>query len=126
VAEVFTGRPGIYVKLEETIRGFAEILDGKHDDLPEDAFYMVGTIDQAVAKGQELEGTAKSPEEKPAAEKTDKPVAEKTAKPAVEKSAALPVHKIAAKPAPKKAAVPAKKAAPASGRAKKAKPDKGS
>ena len=56
VAEVFTGRPGNYVKLEETIRGFAEILDGQHDDLPEDAFYMVGTIDQAVAKGRELSG----------------------------------------------------------------------
>ena len=56
VAEVFTGRPGIYVKLEETIRGFGEILDGQHDDLPEDAFYMVGTIDQAVAKGRELGG----------------------------------------------------------------------
>src|SRR6202158_2957730 len=48
VAEVFTGREGKYVPLEETIRGFAEILDGKHDDLPEDAFYMVGTIDEAV------------------------------------------------------------------------------
>ncbi len=54
VAEVFTGRPGKYVKLEETIRGFAEILDGKHDDLPEDAFYMVGSIDEAVAKAKEL------------------------------------------------------------------------
>jgi F-type H+-transporting ATPase subunit beta len=61
VAEVFTGRPGIYVKLEETIRGFAEILDGQHDDLPEDAFYMVGTIDQAVAKGREL-GAESEPE----------------------------------------------------------------
>ena len=77
VAEAFTGRPGIYVKLEETIRGFAEILDGKHDDLPEDAFYMVGTIDQAVAKGRELggEGTGAAaapaeaaPEAKPAAD----------------------------------------------------------
>jgi F-type H+-transporting ATPase subunit beta len=54
VAEVFTGRPGKYVPLAETIRGFAEILDGKHDDLPEDAFYMVGTIDEAVEKAKEL------------------------------------------------------------------------
>ncbi|MGD0834492.1 MAG: F0F1 ATP synthase subunit beta [Candidatus Dormibacteria bacterium] len=54
VAEVFTGRPGIYVKLEDTIRGFADILDGKYDDLPEDAFYMVGTIEEAVAKAKTL------------------------------------------------------------------------
>src|SRR5438094_186146 len=54
VAEVFTNRPGKYVPLKETIRGFGEILDGKHDDLPEQAFYMVGTIDEAVeaAKGE--------------------------------------------------------------------------
>src|SRR6266852_4903225 len=53
VAEVFTNRPGKYVPLKETIRGFAEILDGKHDDLPEQAFYMAGTIDEVVegAKG---------------------------------------------------------------------------
>ncbi len=51
VAEVFTGREGKYVPLAETIRGFAEILDGKHDELPEDAFYMCGTIDEAVARG---------------------------------------------------------------------------
>jgi F-type H+-transporting ATPase subunit beta len=56
VAEVFTGQPGKYVKLEETIRGFTEILDGKHDDLPEQAFYMVGTIDDAVAKAREQGG----------------------------------------------------------------------
>ncbi len=56
VAEVFTGTPGEYVKLEDTIRGFQEILDGKHDDLPEQAFYMVGPIDQAVARGRELGG----------------------------------------------------------------------
>jgi F-type H+-transporting ATPase subunit beta len=48
VAEVFTNRPGKYVPLKDTIRGFSEILDGKHDDLPEQAFYMVGTIDEAV------------------------------------------------------------------------------
>jgi F-type H+-transporting ATPase subunit beta len=46
VAEVFTGTPGQYVSIEETIRGFKEILDGKHDDVPEGNFYMKGTIDQ--------------------------------------------------------------------------------
>mgnify|MGYP003587676712 FL=1 len=54
VAEVFTGSPGKYVPLKETLRGFKEILEGKHDDLPEAAFYMVGTIDEAVAKGKEM------------------------------------------------------------------------
>ena len=50
VAEQFTGTPGRYVPVGETVRGFAEILEGKHDDLPENAFYMVGTIDEAVEK----------------------------------------------------------------------------
>lgn len=50
VAEVFTGLPGRYVPREETVRGFKEILEGKHDDLPESAFYMVGSIDEAVEK----------------------------------------------------------------------------
>jgi F-type H+-transporting ATPase subunit beta len=54
VAEVFTGFPGIYVKLEDTIRSFRELLDGKHDDLPEDAFYMVGTIEDARAKAEKM------------------------------------------------------------------------
>jgi len=54
VAEAFTGTPGKFVVLEETIRGFAEILDGKHDALPEQAFYMVGSIDEAATKGEEL------------------------------------------------------------------------
>ncbi len=54
VAEVFTGTPGAYVKLEENVRGFKEILEGKHDDLPEQAFYMVGTIEDAVAKAERL------------------------------------------------------------------------
>jgi F-type H+-transporting ATPase subunit beta len=48
VAEAFTGRDGVYVPVEETVRGFREILDGKHDDLSEGAFYMKGTIDQVV------------------------------------------------------------------------------
>lgn len=50
VAETFTGMKGKYVKVEDTVRGFGEILDGKHDDLPEQAFYMVGTIEEAVEK----------------------------------------------------------------------------
>ncbi|WP_022976117.1 F0F1 ATP synthase subunit beta [Nevskia ramosa] len=54
VAEVFTGSPGKYVSLKETIRGFREIVDGKHDALPEQAFYMVGTIDEAVEKSKKL------------------------------------------------------------------------
>ncbi|MGI6319319.1 MAG: F0F1 ATP synthase subunit beta [Firmicutes bacterium] len=54
VAEAFTGRPGAYVPLKETIRGFKEILAGQHDDLPEEAFYMVSNIDEAIQKGQEL------------------------------------------------------------------------
>jgi F-type H+-transporting ATPase subunit beta len=48
VAEVFTGRPGRQVPLEETIRGFKEILEGKHDDVPEANFYMKGTIDEVL------------------------------------------------------------------------------
>lgn len=56
VAEIFTGTPGVYVALKDSIRGFQEILDGKHDDLPEDAFYMVGNIEEAVAKAQRLAG----------------------------------------------------------------------
>ena len=54
VAEQFTGNPGSFVPLKETIRGFKEILDGKHDNLPEDAFRMVGTIDDAVKKGEAI------------------------------------------------------------------------
>jgi F-type H+-transporting ATPase subunit beta len=55
VAEQFTGRQGRYVPLRETVRGFREILDGKHDDLPEQAFYMIGTIEEAVERAKELE-----------------------------------------------------------------------
>jgi F-type H+/Na+-transporting ATPase subunit beta len=57
VAEQFTGREGVYVPVEESVRGFREILDGKHDDLPEGAFYMKGTIDQVVedARGAKAE-----------------------------------------------------------------------
>ncbi len=54
VAEQFTGTPGVYVRLEDTVRGFREILDGKHDSLPEQAFYMVGDIESAVEKAKIL------------------------------------------------------------------------
>ena len=54
VAETFTGQPGRYVPLRDTVRGFKEIVEGKHDDLPEQAFYMVGGIDEAVQKAERL------------------------------------------------------------------------
>ena len=54
VAEIFTGSPGKYVSLEDTIKGFGGILDGKYDDLPEMAFYMVGGIEEVVAKADKL------------------------------------------------------------------------
>jgi F-type H+-transporting ATPase subunit beta len=56
VAEQFTGIPGTYVPLRDTIRSFREVLDGKHDNLPEQAFYMVGNIEDAMAKAEELRG----------------------------------------------------------------------
>lgn len=52
VAEIFTGSPGKYVKIEDTVRGFKEIIEGKHDKLPEQAFYMVGTIEEAIENGK--------------------------------------------------------------------------
>ncbi len=54
VAEVFTGVSGKYVSVKDTVRGFREIIEGEHDDLPEEAFYMVGTIEEAVEKGRQL------------------------------------------------------------------------
>ena len=54
VAEAFTGRPGVYVKVADNVAAFKDILDGKYDDLPEQAFYMVGSIHDAVAKAKEL------------------------------------------------------------------------
>ena len=54
VAQQFTGNPGKYVKLPDTIRGFKEIVEGKHDDLPEQAFYMVGGIEEAIEKAKKL------------------------------------------------------------------------
>ncbi len=56
VAEQFTGTPGRYVPVKETVRGYKEILEGKHDDLPEAAFYLVGTIDEAVEKAKQIRG----------------------------------------------------------------------
>src|SRR6187401_639452 len=58
VAEVFTGSPGVFVKLEDTIKAFKGIVAGEYDHLPEAAFYMVGTIDEAIAKGKKLAGEA--------------------------------------------------------------------
>ncbi len=81
VAEQFTGTPGEYVRLEDTIKGFREILEGKHDDLPEQAFYMVGTIEQAAQKGrggagQEEEQAAEpEPETEPQPEPEPEPAA---------------------------------------------------
>lgn len=56
VAEIFTGFKGAYVPIEETLKGFKEILDGEHDDLPEGAFLLVGTIDEAVEKARKMRG----------------------------------------------------------------------
>jgi F-type H+-transporting ATPase subunit beta len=69
VAEQFTGQEGVYVELEDTIKGFKEIINGKHDDLPEEAFYMVGTIDEAVDKAEKLR--AESQERKDKKEKSE-------------------------------------------------------
>ena len=58
VAEKFTGVPGIYVPLRETIKGFKAIVEGEVDSIPEAAFYNVGTIDDAIAKAKQLESEA--------------------------------------------------------------------
>ncbi|WP_025025755.1 F0F1 ATP synthase subunit beta [Caldalkalibacillus mannanilyticus] len=55
VAEQFTGQPGVYVPLKETIRSFKEVLEGKHDELPEDAFYLVGSIDDVIEKAKKMQ-----------------------------------------------------------------------
>jgi F-type H+-transporting ATPase subunit beta len=84
VAEAFTGSPGQYVRLGDTIKGFREIIEGKHDDLPEQAFYMVGTIEEAVERAKTLAGEEE--EEAPAAkaEEAEEPEAseEREAEPA--------------------------------------------
>jgi F-type H+-transporting ATPase subunit beta len=73
VAEQFTGTPGVYVKIEDSIRGFSEILEGKHDDLPERAFFMKGTIEQVVEdfKGEEGPGERSRQAESSSAESPD-------------------------------------------------------
>jgi F-type H+-transporting ATPase subunit beta len=58
VAEVFTGSPGVYVTLEETIKGFQGLLAGEYDDLPEAAFYMVGSIEEVLAKADKMKEKA--------------------------------------------------------------------
>jgi F0F1-type ATP synthase beta subunit len=58
VAEAFTGRSGKYVPIRETVRGFKEILEGKWDHLPEQAFYMVGTIEEAAEQAEQMEKEA--------------------------------------------------------------------
>jgi F-type H+-transporting ATPase subunit beta len=73
VAEQFTGTPGKYVRLEDTIKGFQEILEGKHDDLPEQAFYMVGTIEEAVEKARGMGGAGGEGEAPPSAEPEPEP-----------------------------------------------------
>src|SRR5437660_7671317 len=81
VAEQFTGTPGEYVKTEDTIKGFQEIIEGKHDELAEQAFYMVGAIEQAVEKGRSLAGD-EQPEERAEEVEDDEAVAEEAAEPA--------------------------------------------
>ena len=58
VAEIFTGTPGVFVAIEDTIKGFKAIVAGEYDHLPEAAFYLVGTIEDAVAKGERLAADA--------------------------------------------------------------------
>ena len=58
VAEQFTGLKGMYVKLADTIRSFKEIAEGKHDDIPEQAFYMQGTIDDVLARAEQMKAAA--------------------------------------------------------------------
>ena len=58
VAQQFTGLEGKYAKIEDTVRGFKEIVEGKHDDIPEQAFYMVGTIEEAIEKAERMSAVA--------------------------------------------------------------------
>ena len=58
VAEIFTGTPGVFVNLEDTIKGFKGLIEGEYDDLPEAAFYMVGTIDEAIEKAKKMAAEA--------------------------------------------------------------------
>jgi len=86
VAEIFTGFPGEFVPLKETIKGFAAIMSGKYDHITESAFYMVGTIEQVIAKAEREAAKLKKPEEKK--EKKEEKATDKTAAaPAAEYSA---------------------------------------
>src|SRR5947209_540434 len=76
VAEQFTGTPGVYVKVEDSIRGFKEILEGKHDDLPERAFFMKGTINQVVSDAGEAEDESSEEEEESKSEESSSDEAE--------------------------------------------------
>jgi F-type H+-transporting ATPase subunit beta len=58
VAAQFTGKEGKYVKIGDSVRGFKEIVEGKHDDVPEQAFYMVGTIEEALEQGEKMAAAA--------------------------------------------------------------------
>jgi F-type H+-transporting ATPase subunit beta len=58
VAQQFTGLEGRYVKLEDTIKGFKELVEGKYDDIPEQAFYMMGTIEEALERAEKLKAAA--------------------------------------------------------------------
>jgi F-type H+-transporting ATPase subunit beta len=58
VAEIFTGIPGAYVKVEDTVRSFKEIIEGKHDDIPEQAFYLKGGIEDVLAAAEKMKATA--------------------------------------------------------------------
>ncbi len=60
VAEIFTGIPGAYVKIEDTIRSFKEIIEGKHDDIPEQAFYLKGGIEDVLAAAEKMKATVKA------------------------------------------------------------------
>jgi F-type H+/Na+-transporting ATPase subunit beta len=82
VAEAFTGSPGQYVRLGDTIKGFREIIEGKHDDLPEQAFYMVGTIEEAVERAKTMAGEDEEPEAKPEEEAEPEAAEELEAEPA--------------------------------------------
>ncbi len=81
VAEQFTGQEGRYVKLEDTIRGFREIIEGQHDDLPEQAFYMVGTIEEAVEKARQLGGEAETSEREEPEQDAEVPIGEDAREP---------------------------------------------
>jgi len=84
VAEPFTGTAGKYVKLEDTIRGFTEIIQGKHDEAPEGAFYMVGTIEEAVEQGRRISGDEDKQEPEAEAEEEQEPEAEAEPEPETE------------------------------------------